>query len=58
VFLDYFDVLISKMIFKKNIILMHFRVKNTLKNNFNHTLKHDMIPQSGYGAADFAIFYR
>jgi hypothetical protein len=26
---------------------MHFRVKNTLKNNFNHTLKHDMIPQSG-----------
>jgi hypothetical protein len=58
VFLDYFDVLISKMIFKKNIILMHFRVKNTLKNNFNHTLKHDMIPQSGSGAADFAIFYR
>jgi hypothetical protein len=37
---------------------MHFRVKNTLKNNFNHTLKHDMIPQSGSGAADFAIFYR
>jgi len=25
---------------KKNIILMHFRIKNTLKNNRNHTLKH------------------
>jgi hypothetical protein len=34
-----FDVLISKIIFKKlkNIILMYFRIKNTLKNNRNHT---------------------
>jgi hypothetical protein len=33
-FLDYFDVLTSKIIFKKyikNIILIHFRVKSTLK---------------------------
>jgi hypothetical protein len=38
-FLDYFDALISKIIFKnkKYIISMHFQVKNTLKNNRNHT---------------------
>jgi hypothetical protein len=42
VFLDYFDALISKMIFKKikkNIILIYFLKKNTLKNNRNHTPK-------------------
>jgi len=35
-------VLISKIIFKnkKNIILIHFQVKSTLKNNRNHILKH------------------
>jgi len=39
VFLDYFDTLISKMIFlKKNIILIHLK-KNTLKSNRNHTPK-------------------
>jgi len=45
VFLYYFDALISKMIFKKikkYIILMYFRVKNTLKNNRNHTSKHTL----------------
>jgi len=38
-FLDYFDVLMSKIIFlkKKKIILIYFRVKNTLKSNRNHT---------------------
>jgi hypothetical protein len=39
-FLDYFNVLMSNNNFlkiKKNIILMHFQVKNTLKNNRNHT---------------------
>ena len=40
VFFDYFDALMSKIIFKKNIILIHFRVKNTLKSNRNHTRKH------------------
>ena len=32
----------SKIIFKnkKNIILIHFQIKNTLKNNHNYTLKH------------------
>jgi hypothetical protein len=41
VFFYRFDVLISKIIFfkKKNIILMHFQVKNTLKCNSYHTLK-------------------
>jgi hypothetical protein len=41
-FFDRFDVLISKIIFKKrkNFILMYFRAKNTLKNNCYHTLKH------------------
>jgi hypothetical protein len=33
---------ILKIIFKnkKNIILIYFQVKNTLKNNDNHTSKH------------------
>jgi len=41
---DHFDALILKIIFKKikkNIILMHFQVKNTLKSNDNHTYKHN-----------------
>jgi hypothetical protein len=44
-FLDYFDVLISKIIFKnkKNIILIHFRVKSTLKSNCNHISKHALF---------------
>ena len=42
VFSNYFDVLISKIIFKKskNIIDMYFITKNYLKNNRNHTDKH------------------
>jgi hypothetical protein len=41
-FLDYFDVLISKIIFKnkKNIILIYFKIKNIFKNNYYHTLEH------------------
>jgi len=44
-FLDYFDVLISKIIFKnkKIIILIHFQVKKTLKSNRNHTSKKHFI---------------
>ena len=40
--LDRFDVLISKMIFKKwkNIIGMHFGTKSYLKSTRNHTAKH------------------
>jgi hypothetical protein len=43
-FSDYFDVLISKIILKnkKYIILMCFEVKNTLKSNHYHTLKHQL----------------
>jgi predicted metal-binding protein len=39
--LNCFNALILKIIFKKykNIILIYFRMKNTLKNNHNHTLK-------------------
>ena len=40
-FLDQFDALISKIIFLKKIILMYFQVKNILKNNSNHTYKHN-----------------
>jgi len=40
VFSDHFDTLISKIIFLKKIILMYFREKNTLKNNYNHTLRY------------------
>ena len=41
VFLDHFDVLMSKIIFKKwkNIILMYFGTKNTLKSYRNRTPK-------------------
>jgi len=43
VFLNRFDVLVLKMIFKKNnIILMHLQAKNTLKNNGYHTPKHPL----------------
>jgi hypothetical protein len=40
--LDRFDVLMSKMIFKKlkNIIGMHFGTKSYLKSTRNHTVKH------------------
>jgi hypothetical protein len=31
-----------KIIFFKSIILIHFRVNNTLKNNNNHTSKHPL----------------
>jgi hypothetical protein len=39
--LDHIDMLISKIISKnkKNIILMDFSMKNTLKSNRNHTPK-------------------
>ena len=41
VFSNYFDVLMSKIIFKKskNIIEMYFGMKSYLKNNHNHTAK-------------------
>jgi hypothetical protein len=45
VFLDHFNVLMSKIIFKKlkkYIILMYFRVKNTLKNNRYHNSKYSL----------------
>jgi len=40
--LDCFDMLMSKMIFKKikKIIGMHFSTKSFLKNTRNHTAKH------------------
>jgi hypothetical protein len=52
--LDRFDVLMSKIIFKKwkNIIYMHFNMKNYLKNTRNHTVKHalkDPIRTVPYG---------
>jgi uncharacterized membrane protein YczE len=44
VFLDHFDVLMSKyFFFKKNIILIHLRVKSTLKSNRNYTPKHALL---------------
>ena len=41
-FLDRFDVLMSKIIFKKwkNIIGMYFDTKSYLKSTRNHTAKH------------------
>jgi hypothetical protein len=39
-FLDRFDVLTLKI--KKNIILIYFKQKNILKNNWYHISKHDL----------------
>jgi len=39
IFLDRFNILISKIILK-NIILIYFQTKSTLKNNNNHTFKY------------------
>jgi hypothetical protein len=36
-FLDHFNALISKIIFLKKNILMHFWMKNILKNNHNYS---------------------
>jgi len=36
-FLDHFDALMLKII-QKNIILIHFRIENTLKNNHSSAL--------------------
>jgi hypothetical protein len=44
--LDCFNTLILKIIFLKNIkniILIHFDMKNILKNNCNHTLKYTRL---------------
>ena len=48
VFLNHFDVLMSKMIFLKwkNIINMYFDMKSYLKSNRNHAVKqapHDVL---------------
>jgi putative ribosome biogenesis GTPase RsgA len=43
VFLNYFDVLMSKIHFKKNIILIYFQTKNTLKNNRYYKIKQTLI---------------
>jgi hypothetical protein len=41
IFLDCFNILISKIIFKiKNIILLYFKDKNTLKNKYYYTLEY------------------
>jgi len=39
-FLNYFDMLMLKIIFFKKIIMIYFLTKNILKNNYYHTLKH------------------
>jgi hypothetical protein len=42
-FSNHFNMLISKIIFLiKNIILIYFKIKNTLKNNRYHTFKHPL----------------
>ena len=52
-FSDYFDMLMSKKILKikKNIILMCFGMKNTLKSNHYHTPKH---PQTSTNSNQFS----
>ena len=45
VFLNYFNMLISKIFFKKLkiYILIHFWIKNTLKNNCYYTFKYPTV---------------
>jgi hypothetical protein len=52
-FLDRFDVMMSKIIFKKwkNIIDMYFGMKNYLKSNHYHTVKHALR----YSLATFLV---
>ena len=38
-FLDYFDVLILKIFFLNKIILILFKIKNILKNNYNYSFR-------------------
>ena len=61
-----FDVLILKIIFKKckNIILIHFSIKNTLKNNRKHTNKQCLYIYFGVyhvyafsGFKSFSLFF-
>jgi hypothetical protein len=46
-FAHHFNMIISKIIFFKNIILIYFETKNTLKSNRYHTSKHALsnIPE-------------
>ena len=55
--LDRFDVLMSKMIFKKwkNIISMYFGTKSYLKSTRNHTAKHAL--KGGMLGLTLAILY-
>ena len=55
VFSNHFDVLMSKIIFKKskNIIGMHFDTKNYLKSNRNHTAKQAL---RSYKARNYYLF--
>jgi hypothetical protein len=39
-FRSFWCVDVKNNFFKKNITLIYFRVKNTLKSNHNHTFKH------------------
>jgi hypothetical protein len=38
-------VLKKNLKYKKNIILIHFQMKNTLKNNRSHTSKQFFLPE-------------
>ena len=53
-FLDYFDVLILKIIFKnkKNIILIYFKIKNILKNNSYYLVNFNFKKQRGGSNTD------
>jgi len=35
-------MMVKIIFFKKNTILIHFKIKNTLKNNSHHILKHPL----------------
>jgi len=39
-FSDYFNIIILKIIFLKNIILIYFKIKNILNNNYYCTSKY------------------
>ena len=53
--LDRFDALILKII-KKNIILIYFNIKNTLKNKYNYISKQDYSPNKP-GLVSFSFHF-
>ena len=56
VFSNHFNILISKIIFLKKIIIIYFQAKNNLKNNYRYTSKHHYKSRKLMNNESFFIF--